>query len=164
VITENQNGQGMGMIDKLIIVAAIGGVAYLMLRGTRKQSEGAIQPILSQKMNPTDWLDEVAYEVLARKLKIEKSSLIASISNNEHSVITKCREVINGAQWAFIREGDKSQVKARLEMAFTDGTSSKTEIQKHWDDIPSFVRAEFLKTGNHSLSKEWVLPNANKEG
>lgn len=150
----------MDMIEKLIFVAAIGGIGYLILSGTRKQSDEEIQSLLNPEKNITiDWLDEIAYEVLARKLKAEKSSLLASVSNNEHNVLKQCREVLNSAQWAFIREEAGSQVKARLEMIFTDGTSSNTEIVKHWDDIPSSIRAEFLRTGSNSLSQEWVMHN-----
>lgn len=150
----------MDMIEKLIFVAAIGGIGYLILSATRKQSDETIQPLLNSKKNITiDWLDEIAYEVLARKLKAEKSSLLASVSNNEHNILEQCREVLNSAQWAFIREEAGSQVKARLEMVFTDGTSSNTEIVKHWDDIPSSIRAEFLRTGSNNLSQEWVLHN-----
>lgn len=150
------------MIDELLIVAAIGGLAYMAYRSTNKQSDESEQPLLCSGNNDDiDWLDEVAYEVLARKLKVEKSNFLASISKNGTDTLRRCKEVLDGAQWAFIREEQKNEIRARLEMTFTDGTSSKTEILKHWDDIPSSVRAEFLKSGSTSLSKEWVLPNNN---
>jgi hypothetical protein len=165
-----EEDEGMGILE-LLVVGTVIGVGYMMLKSPNRERNSFPLPKSSadspqdgqrvrkvEKTEKIDWLDKLAYETLAKKLKRDKSELLEAVVQHDEPTLTQCAAILNEAQWAFIRGADKAHVNVRFEMTFQDGTASRTELNKHWDDIPASIRSEFLRTGNNNLSQRWVLP------
>ncbi|GEM_PF-6485401 len=138
------------MLEKILYtvgtIAALG-VAYFIWRVIKSASE------------LMDWVDKAPYTLIAKRLHISEETFFEQLRTNRAETLAKCATVFQAGTWHFTRKPDSaSQIDAQVSLQFADGNTSSMQLTMHWDELPSIIRSEFIKTGEKSFSIKWVLP------
>lgn len=131
-------------------VAIIGSV--LLFKSIANQSDRQTKQALDA------WIENLLADDLSQRLGLSAASIKAAVSGKgELSVLTKVRQTISSVDLLFARQSSAS-VQVACRASYQDGTSSSVTLSKDWDDLPSDVRAAFLKTNSKEIVVPWDLP------
>jgi len=107
------------------------------------------------------WIEDMLAASLSEKLSLPASDIRSVFSGSGSSEATlKIEDFIHSIRLFFSQQSPAS-AKLLLRAQYRDGTSFSASVQRNWDDLPSDIRAAFLKTNQQEISVPWELPSEN---
>lgn len=106
------------------------------------------------------WVNQRLAEALSKKLNQPVQAVGDALKDSTTSPLAKqIEQVVQSATVTFQRLSS-SKFQIQLDLLYKSNTAFSTAIEKEWDDLPTTVRGEFLKTGHQTVRRTWNLfPN-----
>ena len=101
---------------------------------------------------------------LSKKLDASPSHIMRTLTKGEDTALSqRIQHLIISVELVFQRRSSLSTVEVVLNANFKDGTSLSANTERAWDDLPSTIRKEFLKTNDTKITVPWNLPLVNTQ-
>ncbi|MBF2090583.1 MAG: hypothetical protein IGR80_09150 [Synechococcales cyanobacterium K44_A2020_017] len=105
------------------------------------------------------WVDHLLAESLSKKLSISSSSVMKILNGSaDIEIAQEVSNLVRNAELVFQRQSSESIIKVSFSARYKDGTSLSATRERSWDDLPSSIRREFLKSGSREIKVPWHLP------
>ena len=104
------------------------------------------------------WINKILAESLSKKLDASPSHIMRTLTKGEDTTLSqRIQQLIKSVELVFQRRSSLSTVEVFLNASFQDGTSLSINTEKAWDDLPSTIRTQFLKTNDTRITVPWNL-------
>jgi hypothetical protein len=130
---------------------------FFLIRHLVRRGEAASRAALD------GWADARLAECLAGKLREPAEVILRAVRGaSGGDLAAAARAAVHSASLTFTRPRGSHQVGVRLEVVFTDGSSSAVAAERSWDELPTAIRDEFLRSGSEAIIRPWEFPRGTR--
>gem|GEM_PF-5441602 len=110
------------------------------------------------------WVDHLLAESMSKKLSISPSSALKILNGSaDIAIAQEVHNLVKNAELVFQRQVSDSSIKISFSAKYRDGTSLSATTERRWDDLPSSIRREFLRSGRREVKVPWHLPLVDEQ-
>lgn len=150
-----KTGTLLGVVVFGTAVLVVGG---LLLKDIIEKNDSQTHQEIDQ------WVDRRVAESIGQKLETSPSKILQALTEGHNrELLQDIHQLIESARLIFHKSSSLAKVTVIFRVSYKDGTSLSAQIEKDWDDLPSTIRREFLRTNETNITVPWNLPLANTQ-